>query len=49
MTQPTPIQPADFIDKVIRNTEKGELFKLSPYQRRVLDLAFRRDSQDRLR
>ena len=41
--------PADFIDKVIRNTEKGEPFKLSPYQRRVLDLAFRRDSQDRLR
>jgi hypothetical protein len=27
--------PVEFIDKVIRRDEKGEAFRLAPYQRRV--------------
>src|SRR5262245_23347606 len=37
-----PISPTEFIDKVIKLNEKGLPWKLSPYQRRVLELAFRR-------
>lgn len=37
-----PISPVDFIDRVIKKNEKGLPFKLSPYQRKVLELAFRR-------
>jgi len=33
----------EFIDKVIRRDEKGEPFTLAPYQRRVLEMALRRD------
>src|SRR5215467_5219748 len=42
------IGPVEFIDKVIRLNEKGEPWALSPYQRRVLELAFRRDHNDNL-
>src|SRR5215510_2955785 len=38
----TPISPVDFIDRVIKRNEKGQPWALSPYQRRVLELAFRR-------
>jgi len=37
------ISPTEFIDKVIKLNEKGLPWKLSPYQRRVLELAFKRD------
>src|SRR6266481_2212236 len=37
-----PISPVDFIDRVIKLNEKGQPWKLSPYQRKVLELAFRR-------
>src|SRR5215510_4107412 len=38
-----PISPTVFIDRVLKLNEKGLPWKLSPYQRRVLELAFRRD------
>ena len=37
-----PIGPIGFIDRAIRMNEKGLPWKLSPYQRKVLELAFRR-------
>src|SRR5262245_43972014 len=37
-----PISPTDFIDRVIKRNEKEQPWALSPYQRRVLELAFRR-------
>jgi hypothetical protein len=36
------ISPADFIDRVIKLNEKGQPWKLAPYQRRVLELALKR-------
>jgi phage terminase large subunit-like protein len=36
------ISPVTFIDKLIKLNEKGLPWELSPYQRRVLELAFRR-------
>jgi phage terminase large subunit-like protein len=36
------ISPVEFIDRFIKLDEKGQPWKLSPYQRRVLELAFRR-------
>jgi phage terminase large subunit-like protein len=43
-----PISCTDFIDRAIKRNEKGEAWKLSPYQRKVLELAFRRDRNDNL-
>ena len=45
----TPIEaaqrgPVEFIDKVISHDEKGEPFRLAPYQRHVLEMALRRDA-----
>src|SRR5262245_12943862 len=37
-----PISPIDFIDRVIKRNEKEQPWALSAYQRRVLELAFRR-------
>ena len=37
------INAVEFIDRVIRLDEKGEPFSLSPYQRRALEMALRRD------
>ena len=37
------IGAVEFIDRVIKLDEKGEPWKLSRYQRRVLELAVRRD------
>lgn len=45
---PKYLPPAEFIDKVITRNEKGEPWKLSPYQRRVLQLAFRYDPSGEL-
>lgn len=42
------ISPIDFIDRVIKLNEKGLPWKLSPYQRRVLELAFRRGTNGAL-
>ena len=42
------IHPIIFIDKLIRFDEKGEPFSLSPYQRKVLNLALRRDPSGEL-
>jgi hypothetical protein len=42
MNKPKPISPTDFINRSIKLNEKGVPFKLSPYEQRVLDLAFRR-------
>jgi phage terminase large subunit-like protein len=42
-SKPT-IDPVSFIDRVIRLNEKAEPWQLSPYQRRVLELALRRDA-----
>src|SRR5262249_47641942 len=36
------ISPVTFIDRVITKSEKGLPWTLTPYQRRVLELAFRR-------
>jgi hypothetical protein len=36
------ISPVEFIERVIKLNEKGLPWELSPYQRRVLELAFRR-------
>jgi hypothetical protein len=36
------ISPINFIDRVIKLNEKGLPWRLSPHQRRVLELAFRR-------
>jgi phage terminase large subunit-like protein len=41
-SRPT-ISAVEFIDRVIKIDEKGEPWKLSRYQRRVLELALRRD------
>jgi hypothetical protein len=41
-SQPT-VTPVQFIDRVIKLDEKGEPFTLAPYQRRVLEMALRRD------
>ena len=41
-SKPT-INAVEFIDKVIRLDEKGEPWTLTAYQRRVLELALRRD------
>jgi phage terminase large subunit-like protein len=46
-SKPT-ISPVDFIDRVIRLDEKGEPFSLAPYQRRVLEMALRRDPSGEL-
>jgi phage terminase large subunit-like protein len=43
MVKRKTISPVEFIDKVIKLNEKREAWTLSPYQRRVLELAFRRD------
>src|SRR5215470_10811222 len=42
------IGPVEFIDRVIKNGEKGEPFRLAPYQRRVLETALRRDPSGEL-
>ncbi len=42
------IGPVEFIDKVIKRDEKGEPFSLAPYQRRVLEMALRRDPSGEL-
>ena len=39
----TTIGPVEFIDRVIKRDEKGEPFTLARYQRRVLEMALRRD------
>jgi hypothetical protein len=36
------VHPITFIDKVVKKNEKGQPWQLAPYQRRVLDLAFKR-------
>ena len=46
-SKPT-IGPVEFIDKVIKRDEKGEPFSLAPYQRRVLEMALRRDPSGEL-
>src|SRR5215467_9155936 len=43
------ISPAQFIDRAIRNNEKGIAWKLSLYQRRVLELAFQRSPDGALK
>lgn len=42
------IGPVEFIDRVIKRDEKGEPFSLAPYQRRVLEIALRRDPSGEL-
>jgi hypothetical protein len=42
------ISPVEFIDRVIKRDEKGEPFTLAPYQRRVLEMALRRDPSGEL-
>ena len=42
------ISPIDFIDRVIKRNEKGQPWVLSPYQRRVLELAFRQGTKGEL-
>ena len=37
------IGPVEFIDRIIKREEKGERFTLAAYQRRVLQMALRRD------
>jgi phage terminase large subunit-like protein len=37
------IGPVEFIDRVIKRNEKNEPWTLTPYQRRVLEMALRRD------
>ena len=46
-SKPT-INPVEFIDRVIKHDEKGEPFTLAPYQRRVLEMALRRDPSGEL-
>ena len=41
-SKPT-IGPVEFIDRVMKRDKKGEPFALAPYQRRVLEIALRRD------
>jgi len=36
------ISPTEFIDRVIKLNEKGQPWRLAPYQRKVLELAFKR-------
>ena len=42
------IARVEFIDRVIKLDEKGEPFSLAPYQRRVLEMALRRDPSGEL-
>ncbi len=42
------ISPIMFIDKLIKRDEKGQPFTLAPYQRRVLEMALRRDPSGNL-
>jgi phage terminase large subunit-like protein len=42
------VSPVEFIDKVIKLDEKGEPFRLAPYQRRVLEMALRLDASGEL-
>ena len=42
------IAPVEFIDRIIKFDEKGEPFSLQPYQRRVLEMALRRDPSGEL-
>jgi hypothetical protein len=42
------ISPVEFIDRVIKRDEKGQQFTLAPYQRRVLEMALRRDPSGEL-
>ncbi len=46
-SKPT-ISPVEFIENVIRRDEKGEPFRLAAYQRRVLEMALRRDPSGEL-
>jgi hypothetical protein len=46
-SKPT-IGPVEFIDRVIKLDEKGEPFRLASYQRRVLEMALRRDPSSEL-
>ena len=43
------ISPIDFCDRVLKLNEKGLPWRLAPYQRRVLELAFRRQPNGALR
>ena len=47
-TSKATISPVEFIDRVIKRDEKGEPFTLAPYQRRVLEMALRRDPSGEL-
>ena len=42
------VSAVEFIDKRIKLDEKGEPFTLAPYQRRVLEMALRRDPSGEL-
>ena len=44
----TTLGPIKFIDPVIKRDEKGEPFSSAPYQRRVLEMALRRDPSGKL-
>jgi len=44
----TTIGPVEFIHRVIKHDEKGEPFALAAYQRRVLEMALRRDPSGEL-
>src|SRR5215472_1487288 len=44
----TTIGPVEFIHRVIKRDEKGEPFTLAAYQRRVLEIALRRDPSGEL-
>ena len=46
-SKPT-INAVEFIDRVIKLDEKGEPWTLTAYQRRVLELALRRDPSGEL-
>jgi hypothetical protein len=46
-SRPT-IGPVEFIDRLIKHDEKGEPFSLAKYQRRVLQMALRRDRSGEL-
>jgi len=46
-SKPT-VGPVEFIDRVIRLDEKGEPWTLAPYQRRILEMALRRDPSGEL-
>src|SRR5215472_1194283 len=44
----TTIGPVEFIHRVIKRDEKGEPFTLAAYQRRVLEMALKRDPSGEL-